>query len=156
MSPYATDLDSGDPLPNRDEVAHYCSSTRFNHDEHTPAPSAFMRRVNKGVLECDVSVDRLQSFPGKNRQEAVDLIRPEVQKRINIGQEGRFVVVDVGGVRTVTLERGHELDIVYTPEHGGPTHSSIVGQPDDLAEEARLATAIVRLVTSDDIYPGKV
>ena len=88
----------------------------------------------------------------------MDCIRPEVERRLTLKRNGRFAVVDVGQAKGAAQGKGYTLSIIYTPEQGGPSHSSVVGLPDDHKEEVevRVATALMRLVTHEDVYPALV
>ena len=113
--------------------------------------TAFVRKVG---TRCDISVNRLQSFLGQSRSGAVNCIRREVQGGLTLRKRGRFVVVNVGKVKSAAWEEGSALRVIYSPDRGGPSHSSIIDLPDEHKEELRVATAIMRLVTHHDIYPG--
>lgn len=145
----SNDLALGDPLLDADEVARYCSPKHVDAN-HWPLATAFVRRPE----DCDLSVDRLQSFIVQDRQQAVDCIRSEVEKRLTIRKSGRFAVINVGQAKHEAQKRGFPLRVVYTPEKGGPSHSSIFDLPDDHENEMRVATALMRLLTEDDIYPA--
>ena len=146
----ATDLEYGDALPDGDEVARYCKPSALDPDSKSPTFLAFMRR--KG--EYDISVNRLQYFLGLDRTDAISYIRPEVNQHYKIGSTGRFLVLNVQAAKSTVQKIGFEISIIYTPKESSPSHSSIVDLPDEDAAEIRVATAILRLITQDDIYPG--
>ena len=148
MCRVSTDLASGDPLPGGDEVARYCSPIHVYDD--LPAATAFVRQEG----HRDLSVNRLQSFVEQDRSEAVDCIRSEVNRCLTLKPKGRFVVVNVGRAKGAAQTEGCILGIIYTPEQGRPSHSSIVGLPEDHREEVRVATALMRLVAHEDVYPA--
>ena len=144
----ATDLSSGDPLPDGDEFVRYCSSQHLD-DDNVPLATAFVRRPQ----EPDLSGNRLQAYVGQSRSGAVDCIRDEVRQRITVRRTGRFAVVNVGQVKSAACAKACALRIIYTPD-GGPSHSSIAGLPKEHTEEVRVATAIMRLVNHDYIFDG--
>ena len=148
MSPVATDLVEGEALPDGDEVARYCKPSTYNRDLGEPTHLAFMRRPDEG----DLSVNRLQFFLGLPRPNAVDLIRIEVSQHTELRRNGRFVTLNVGDAKSIGEKLGVDIGVIYTPKSCRPSHSSIVGLPTDYDEEVRLATALVRLITQDDIY----
>ena len=146
----ASDLNEGDPLPEGDEVSRYCKPTAFDLDLSEPTVLAFMRNEN----ELDVSVFRIEFYVGCTRSSAVDYIRSEFGKQYTLRPKGRFVVFNVNGAKEVGRKKEVELGFVYSPKPGLPSHSSIVNLPEDYDEEVRLATALLRLVTQDDVYPA--
>ena len=148
MCRLATDLSSGDPLPEENEVARYCS--RKHCPDDVLQATAFVRREN----EDDLSVFRLQTFPDEDREGAVNCIRREARGYLTVRRSGRFVTVKVGQLKRAAQGVGAALRVIYSPKRGGPSHSSVVDLPDKEEEELRVATAIMRLVSSADIHPG--
>lgn len=148
---HATDLTSGDPLPDADEVARYCKPTDYDHEADAPQVSAFIR----GPEEDDLSVKRLQFFLGQGRKGAVGCIRDEaVNAGYTLRQSGRFVVFGVSAAKAAALEEGCEISITYTPRPSYPSHSSVFGLPSDYADAVMVAAALVNLITQSDVYPA--
>ena len=150
MYPAATDLSSGDKLPDSDEIARYCKPSEYDLDAGMPMIGAFLRRQN----EPDLSVNRLQFFQGADRPSAVDCVRTEIGNHYQLRPNGRFVVLNVGDVQSAAKDRGYDVNIIYTPEPLRPSHSSIVDLPSTPKEELEIAAAFLRLVTSTAIYPA--
>ena len=156
MYPIATDLIEGDPLPDVDEVAEYCSPDRYDRKTQSPAVSAFVRKA----AQLDLSVNRLQFYCNRKREESVDCIRNEfVDAGYEIKTDGRFVVLGVSAIKAAALKKGCLVDVTYTPraQPPYPSHSSVYGLPDwqqDRRHADRVATALARLVTQGDIYLG--
>jgi hypothetical protein len=155
LYPHATDLSDGDPLPDEDEVARYCSPSRCDAITHEPTVSAFIRGPN----EDDLSVRRLQFYVGRSRSDAVACIRQEFENaKYKLKKDGRFAVFGVSAAQTAAAKRACTIDIVYTPEEPYPSHSSVLGLPAapdvpiQYAYAVRVATALMRLLTKDDIY----
>ena len=152
MYPYATDLSNGDPLPNEDEVARYCRPGCCDPDTHEPTVSAFLRDPDEGEL----SIRRLQFYIARSRSDAVACIRHEFENaKYELRRNGRFAVFGVSAAKTAATKRSCTIDIVYTPEKSYPSHSSILGLPavpTDYDDAVRVATALLRLLTKDDIY----
>ena len=156
MYPYATDLVEGDSLPDEDEVARYCSPSRCDASTHEPTVSAFIRGPN----EDDLSVRRLQFYVGRSRPDAVDCIRQEFEDaKYELKKDGRFAVFGVAAAKAVAAKRTCTIDIIYTPRESYPSHSSVIGLPAappdvpiQYAYAVRVATALLRLITKDDIY----
>ena len=144
----ASDLNEGDALSEGDEVSRYCKPSAFNLELCEPAFLAFMKNED----ELDLSVFRIEFYVGCTRSSAVDYIRTEFGKQYTLRPKGRFVVFNVNGAKEVGRKTKTELGFVYTPKPGLPSHSSIVNLPEDYDEEVRLATALLRLVTHDDVY----
>ena len=156
MYPIATDLNDGYSLPDVDEVAEYCSPDRFDRETQRPAVSAFVRKPG----QLDLSVNRLQFYCGRGREESVDCIRNEfVNADYAIKTDGRFVVLSVSAIKAAALKKGCSVDVKYTPraQPPYPSHSSVYGLPDreqDRRHADRVATALARLVTQGDVYLG--
>ena len=148
LYPAANDLSSGDKLPGSDEVARYCKPSEYDLDENMPLVGAFLRRQD----EPDLSVNRLQFFQGADRSSAVDCVRAEVGDHYQLRRNGRFVVLNVGGVQSAAKQNGFDVSIIYTPEPLRPSHSSIVDLPPTRKDELTVAAAFLRLITPADIY----
>ena len=148
MCPGSTNLVSGDPLPNGDEVSRFCRPHQYDHVLDEPMALAFMRKEN----ERDLSVNHLQFFVGQSRTEAVNCIRREFQGYFKLGKTGRLVVFNVAKAKATAQKRGFDIGIIYTPEFPlKPSHSSIVDLPADHKDELSVATAIMRLITKADM-----
>lgn len=153
MCLFATDLVSGDPLPDKDEVARYCSPDRYDLDADTPKVSAFILSPK----EDDLSVKRLQFFLGQDREGVVDCIRDEaVNAGYTLKPSGRFVVFGVSAAKAVASEEGCEISITYTPKPSYPSHSSVWDLPNDYDDAVMVAAALVSLITQADVYPAVV
>ena len=148
MYPVATDLADGDSLPDADEVARYCKPNDYDLEQGQPAVSAFMKRKT----EIDVSVNRLQFFQCHTRKGAVGCIRLEVKKHYKLKRNGRFVVFNVADAKAVAQKKGFNINMVYTPLPGRPSHTSMIDLPQDYDDEVRVAAAIMRLITQADTY----
>lgn len=155
MCPAADDLAHGDPLPDCDEVARYCTPGRYNRSEQKPRPTAFLwRRDKHGKPETDLSVYRLQHYDEPDNASALDLIRTEGARGLTLDKNGRFVMLNVGRAKAAAQSEGVSVDVIYTPrqEPLQPSHSSIMPRPTDYEEELRLATALSLLITRDDTF----
>lgn len=110
-----------------------------------PKVTAFLRRPG----EKDLSVYRLQFFTGQGRAGAVGCIRREADNAgTTLRPNGRFVVVSVSAIQDLALR------VIYTPQPRSPSHSSVIGLPDDYDEAVMLAVALVSLITPADTYPA--
>ena len=142
----------GDSLPNEDEVARYCSPSRCDSATHEPTVSAFIRDPD----EDDLSVNRLQFYVGRSRSDGVACIRQEFEKATyQLKKNGRFVVFSGSAAKAAAAKKTYTIDIVYTPKKFYPSHSSVFGLPAvpmDYADALKVATALWRLITKDDIY----
>ena len=154
MYPFATDLVKGDPLPDGDEVARYCSPGVWEEETQEPKVTGFMRKLN----EDDLSVNRLQLYRAQSRAGSVGCIRDEVGAYYGLSKNGRFVVFSVSAAKAAALDKGCGIDVIYTPETSKPSHSSIFGllEPEDYEGKVRVATALARLVKQDDVYEAVV
>ena len=150
MSHVATNLVEGDPIPEGDEVARYCKPTDYDRELNQPTVLAFMKRRD----ENDLSVNRLQYYQGHGRAGAVDCIRCEVRTNRDLKPNGRFVVFEVAGAKVTAKKQGFDIRVSYTPKPSSPSHTSIFDLPTDYDAEVRVAAAIMRLITSNDIYPA--
>ena len=150
MFPFATDLVEGDPLPDGDEIARYCSPGVWEKETHEPQVTAFMRKPD----EDDLSVNRLQYYRGQSRSGAVGCIRDETGAYYKLKKSGHFVVFSVSAAKAAALNKGCGIDVIYTLKTSKPSHSSIFGlpEPEDYEGKVRVATALARLVKQDDIY----
>ena len=151
MYPVANDLTVGDALPDGDEVARYCSPSRYDLEQGEPRVSAFMRKKT----EKDISVNRLQYYQDQTQAGAVECIRLEVRGYLNLKPKGRFVVFNVAEAKTAAQRQGFDISIIYNPtqQPPSPSHSSII-PPTDYNDEVRVATAIMRLITQANTYPA--
>ncbi len=151
MCLFAIDLVWGDPLPDEDEVARYCSPDRYDHGADIPKVAAFMRKPD----EDDLSVNRLQFFLGQGREGAVGCIRREASDAdYKLKPNGKFVVFGVSAAKAIALEEGREIRVIYTPQPPFYSHTSVFGLPDDYDEAIMLAVALVSLITPADTYPA--
>ena len=151
MSPLATDLTDGDPLPGGDEVARYCQPAEYNRELDEPAVGAFIRKKSHKGL----SVNRLQLYIGQDRTGAVNCIRNEVGGYYQLRRNGRLLVFNVDRAKVAARGKGFDIDIIYAPIlPDQPSHSLVIDLPTDEPDEYRVAAAILRLVTKDDIYPA--
>lgn len=158
MFPFATDLAIGDPLLDGDEIARYCSPSRFDRQANKPKLSAFVRKEGQD----DLSVNRLQFYVGADRAGSIACIRQEYEADCyKLERNGRFVVLNVSVAKSAALEAECGIDIVYTPDPPYFSHSSINGLPDPpptsvsddgYLEELKVAFALVALVTQNDIF----
>ena len=151
MCPIASDLADGDSLPGGDEVARYCPPGKYDQESDVPAVGAFIQDPDgKGL-----SVNRLQYYQDENRTGAVDRIRAEVRGYYCVRERGRFVVFNVARAKDAAREKGSDINIIYDPElPKKSSHSLVVDLTPDGKDEYRVATALVRLITKADTYPG--
>ena len=147
----------GAPIPDDEEISRYCKPSHYDHLRDEPHILAFTRRKT----EDDVSVNRLQYYlrrTANTREEAINFIRCEVKAHYQLKTSGRFLVVNVGAIKNAGARKGHSLQVLYTPEHGKPSHSSIFGVPSEHEEEITAAVAMLRaircLITPQDVYQG--
>ncbi len=149
MSLYVS-LNTGDPLPDSDDVSIYCSPDKYDHGRCEPKVEAFM----KNPLHDDLSVNRLQHFQLLDKCKAVECIIQEfIAYEYTLKVRGRFVVFNVGDAKSAVLNsRGCKLDFRYTPNPPLWSHSSIFDLPDDYDDERAVATALKRLITRSDTY----
>ena len=153
MCSVATNLQKGDALPDTDEVARYCPPSRFDRYNNEPFHTAFMRRPR----EKAPSVNRLQTFVDLDRDAAVDHIRQEVDKQVDLRPHGRFVVLGVKQAKDAVKGENCDINIVYDPKlPDQPSHSLIIQWPCDEDAEVKAATAIKRLIAPGDVYKAKL
>ena len=141
-------LQSQDSLLDTDDIARYCSPSKYNLEENAPKVGAF-------ILEGDppeLSVNRLQHYSTCNEAEAVALIRDEVGKYLELRERGRFVVLNVGSILARAEEKEIPLDIIFTPTplEGKLSHSSVTACPD--LDRTRTATMLMRMSTKERTY----
>ena len=148
-------------LPNTDDIARYCSSTRFDHDSDVPKVGAF---VFNGTPP-ELSVNHLQYYPnhikcvrtqlGLSESDMIALVRQEVSHYLKLTAKGRFVVLNVGDIRKKAQRRRASLKIIYTPcpNEGKVSHSSII-PADSALDRTRTATILMRLSKGARTYPG--
>ena len=161
MSLYA-ELNVDDELIDSDEAARYCSPGRYDRRRYEPRVGAFMRRrcdeegPYQGMLrEDDLSINRIEYYQLSDRDEAIGCVRDEyIEAGYGLSKKGRFVVFNVGAARASAQEKGRQLLILFTPDPPYYSHSSIFNLPDDFDEELAIATALKRLITRSDTYPG--
>ena len=120
-------------LPNADDIARYCSSSRFDHDSDVPKVGAF---VLDGTPP-ELSVNHLQYYRNRiksvltqtalTESDMIVFIRQEVSRYLKLRATGRFVVMNVGDIRREARRRSVRLEIIYTPlpNEGKWSHSSI-------------------------------
>ena len=132
-----------DPIPDDEEVSRYCQPSHYDHKRNEPTALAFTRRKT----EPDASANRLLYYrrrDANNREEAINLIRGELRPHLKLSPNGRFLVVNVGTFINAAASAGHLLEILYTPEPGRPSHSSIFGVPMRPDDEMGAAVAVLR------------
>ena len=149
MSLYVS-LNTGDPLPDSDDVSIYCSPDKYDHRRCEPRLEAFM----KNPLHDDLSVNRLQHFQLRDKSKAVECITQEfIAYGYTLKVRGRFVVFNVGDAKLAARNsRGCKLEFRYTPNPPLYSHSSIFNLPDDYDDERAVATALKRLITKSGTY----
>ena len=107
--------------------------------------------------EADVSINWLQFYQGRDRKAMVDCIRREVGKCYGLKPSGQFAVFGIDKAKAAAQEVGFGIQVVYTPKPPSrPSHSSIIDLPTDYDDEVKVATAILRLIDENTLYPGVV
>ena len=154
MSLYAQ-LQPCNPLPDTDDVSTYCSKTRYDSEADMPELRAFQKDPRKP----DVSGNRLQHYQVPSRELQMDRVRAEVKGYLHVTENGRFIVLNVGGAKAVAQAAGWPIDFKYTPEWPEkPSHVSILGLPDAEQDKQRsVASALQALVIRtkpESVYPG--
>ena len=135
------------PLSDNDHISRYCKPSTVEHG--IPMPAAFLPRPNEEYL----SVNWLEYFSEPTLDAAVDEVRRVFsQKGYRIVPNGRFAVLNIGAVKTASLDNvGRILSIDHLPLSNDQSHAGLLGYTsDDLAVAIELAA----LVTQQDIYPA--
>lgn len=130
-------------------VARWCSTSRVDPETNWPKVSAFYLRED----EDDLSTNWL-GFYCSDRKEAVGRIRDNPPMPLTVG--GRFVVLNVGQALDAVASKGASSPrVTHTPEDENPSHASFWWE--SIKDDHQfMAAELLVLVTSDDIYPGKL
>ena len=137
----------GDPIPDADHIARYCSPKRVRKENGLPMVSAFECAPNGSEL----SVNWLEFFPATDSAARVDAMRRSVSNALSLNKNGRFAVLNVGLARQSVLDATHhQLRIEHSPTSTNPSHSEISGYP---ADDVAVAHALQELVTLANVYP---
>ena len=118
---------TGDPLPDDDHFAHYCSPRQID-DDGRPAAHAFLPRESEEYL----SANWLEYF-GVPRAAAIECVRDALgKKNFTLRRSGRLAVLNVGTAKKAARDAGNEtLCVDHQPEEGDPSHSGIGGYTRD-------------------------
>ena len=148
----AARLSPSDPLPDTDDVARYCTPTKYDQENDEPLVTAFFPKGDP----LEVSVFRLQHYRVRTELQAVNRIRAEIKSNdlLKLSHEGRFVVLKVSDIEKKAEEVGEKVRVIYTPDFqaGAVSHSSVRPRPS--CDRMEFATAMLRLVTRVHTYPG--
>lgn len=137
---------TGDPLPDQDHISRYCRPSTI--DQGTLQAGAFTPRSGEDYL----SVNWLEHFEAPNLPTAVDRMRAVVAQSLDLRPNGRFVVLNIGEAkRAVIRDAGFSLRIEHMPAESDASHAAMLGVD---AHPVKIATELIALISSDDIYPA--
>ena len=134
---------TGDPIPDSDHVAHYCSLSKI--EDGLPASDAFLPRRSEEYL----SVNWLEHFAdAPDTTSAIQCIRDVLREKIKVKGSGRLAVLDVGEVRRAARKVGNgALRVEQQPEDEDPSHAGIMGYEGGRTQsDLRVAAALQSLV----------
>ena len=140
----------GDIIPDGHHISRYAKTTSIINDEITG--SAFSLRSTENSL----SVNWLEFFGENNIEINVNNVKQAfIDKRFNLGAGAKFVVLNVLRMREFVsseTEGNVELSVEHDPYPDDPSHSEVLGIPeDDMMVEELLA----ELITSDAVFPAR-
>ena len=115
---------TGDPLPDDDHFAHYCSPRQID-EEGFPALHAFLPRETEKYL----SVNWLEHFEAPSREIAIECVRRALRAKITVRRKGRLWVLNVADAKEATRGIGNEaLWIEHLPDDDvDPSHAGVRG-----------------------------
>ena len=135
----------GDPLPDSDHFARYCSPDKVV--EGLPSGGAFKFRKKRD--KDGISGNWLEYLDKKDRSSALDKVREIVGGKLKVYPEGRFVVLNVGQIKNKMNARGYNIIIKYAPT-SDKSHA-LLGC-DDLS----VLIEIAEFIREQDVYPAVV
>ena len=141
-------MNDGDPLPDSDHIATYCSPGKLADGARRPTFQVFMLRAS----EDHVSGHWLEYFERASRAEALDDIRREAgsgsETVYRRSRNGRYAVLNVGKARTSGPDISvRKIDGEYE------SHAGICGL-EQLREEDRQEVAKLLAGLVGEMYPA--
>ena len=133
---------NGDPLPDTDHIARYCSPAKIGTDG-IPLISAFVSRKN-----C-LSVNWLEYLKTPTLMEAVRTVCTILNNKMVVKKKGRIAVLNVGVTKAAIAEMNNFVTrIEHDPTSNDASHSSVcTARP--IGEDVA-ATMALNVIT---IYP---
>ena len=136
---------TGDPLPDEDHFAHYCSPRQID-EEGFPALHAFLPRETEEYL----SVNWLEHFEAPSREIAVECVRQALRTKIKLKRSGGLWVLNVAAAKDAARDAGNEtLWVEHLPDED-PSHAGVRGYTEERADytedDLNLAAALQSLV----------
>ena len=117
---------TGDPIPDNDHVAYYCSPAKL--DDGLPSSYAFLPRCRFGEYEGYVSVNHLEHFGDADTTCALQCVRDALRKKIELKSTGGIAILNAGAVRQAGQKAGNNaICVEEQPEDGDSSHAGIVG-----------------------------
>lgn len=143
-------------LPDRDHVARHVPWKKLRRDGNDKIPGFLPQAFELREGEQSLSVNWLEYYEGNREdrlQEAVNALR----SRREINKKDAFGIGNVGKIKSVCLDSGTNVRIVYSPTKSILDHCDIRNIPrDDLAFLAAVAEdAFSELVLNAD-RPSKL
>ena len=133
----------GEPLPDQDHISRYCAPKTA--PDGKPTGASFMLRP----IDPFLSVNWMEYFGDIGQDAQINKIRESIE--LSLAASGSFAVLNVGAILD-QVQRNSEiqLDVLYEPTPGDPSHSGIHGyrHEDDL-----IADLIAEIVLKT--YPTK-
>ena len=137
---------TGDPLPDQDHISRYCRPSTI--DQGMLQAGAFAPRSGEDYL----SVNWLEHFGAPTLPAAVDRMRTVVSQSLDLRPNGRFVVLNVGEAkRAVIRDAALSIRIEHMPSESDASHAAMIGVE---AHPVKIATELIALISSEDIYPA--
>ena len=141
--------DPGTPIPEDHHVARWCRPNTVDKQTGWPEVRAFYPRPGETYL----SANWIECHD-PDHDTAVDAIRSAIP--LEIDDRSKFVVLNVEDV-LASIEAGDGLSpsVHFCPQCDNPSHVAIAWE-DIVHDYQSVAAELFTLVTSMNIYPGKI
>ena len=138
----------GDAVPDGDAITRYCPGKKM--EGGLPLVTAFELRRGEEYL----SVNWLQYWKGIDQATALERVRRDVSKRLDLSKKGAFAVLNAGTVKSVIEEvtRGHAF-VTQQPSRNNLSHAGVFGFG---ITDFEVATALANAVDTADVAPAIV
>ena len=121
-------------IPDGDHVVRYASPRLVRKNGKVDARELFSLRTG----ETGLSVNWLEWFGELTKSEQLDEVRRRI--RLRLRRRGRFVELNVGTAKDRLRRNDIDIRIVHRPSAADPSHSQILGLPQEDSADAAKAS----------------
>ena len=139
---------NGDPLPDQDHVSRYCSPLRVENG--LPLAAAFELRAQDEFL----SVNWLEYWGEPDLDTALDEVRKELQRDLQVKNDGRLAVLNVSEVKlAIEQVTRRPSSITHQPTVTMKSHAGVFGFS---TSDFEAAVELARIARPESVFPAIV